>query len=281
MEFDIYSNILNKIVDNLKKNNSFIVEELKTYLITELFVKYDDRIKNFYEIINRFAHISSQKAASEKGQHAVKEGADIEKQIYTYLNGDNKYDNILFTSVIGNFDKSAKNIKGEFDLVIGDFDDKENDYNIKKIYDIKRSANLITDDNEKFTNAVNILNANNIKLLINKDKPHYNKSQFATPIEYKGYIYINDLSNNDLSWQIVFNIIKFIQENKKNIDRLLKIIELFKFEEDSKRPVMYLGDINLNYRDLYDYIKTKYDEENTKLKQISPNFTIYKCNPYK
>ena len=276
---ETFINILELILKHLLANIKVISIKLSKYLFEHILVNYDERISAYYDMIHHFSEISSQKIISERGAMAVKEGAQIEDNIYSLFNKDSKYDNILFTSVTGNFDKTKKDIKKEFDLVIGDFDDSTFEYNIKKIYDIKKSANLITDDVDKFTNAVNILNHDNIELT--KRGSIYKKS--GGSIDYKGYIYVNDFSYNDLRFLINMNMSDFIRtlKEKNDINKLLLIFGLFKMENinGSDRPVIYLQDMMPKIKDLYDYIKMKYDEDNADLAKVFKDFTVYRCNP--
>ena len=276
---ETFINILELILKHLLANIKVISIKLSKYLFEHILVNYDERISAYYDMIHHFSEISSQKTIIERGAMAVKEGAQIEDNIYSLFNKDSKYDNILFTSVTGNFDKTKKDIKKEFDLVIGDFDDSTFEYNIKKIYDIKKSANLITDDVDKFTNAVNILNHDNIELT--KRGSIYKKS--GGSIDYKGYIYVNDFSYNDLRFLINMNMSDFIRtlKEKNDINKLLLIFGLFKMENinGSDRPVIYLQDMMPKIKDLYDYIKMKYDEDNADLAKVFKDFTVYRCNP--
>jgi len=279
--------ILDIIQPHLLENIDIIVENFKKYLTHNIFVNYDDRINNYKEMIYKFSQMSSQKLVKEDGVFFSKEGAKIEEDIYSFLNKDNKYNNVLFKTIF-NTSNCRSNIKGEFDLVIGDFDERVIDDSnkvyecyINKIYDIKKTARLINEDAEKFTNAINILNSSNVKL--KKDNIEYTN---IIPVEniYKGYIYVNDLSYNELRYEINVSISKFIHKLKSvnNIDGLLMIFSLFKMEDinGTLRPVILLDDIKSNYKDLYDFIKQKYDEINEKLEIISKEFEIYKCDPY-
>lgn len=279
----IYENnikLLDIILQISLENINTIVTELKQFLIEEIFVDYGDKLDKYKDMLFYFSQISSQKAVKEIGQFFSKKGIEVEQDIFKYLNNDNKYDNILFSNINGRFEHK-KDIKGEFDLIIGDFDNESYKYDIKKIFDIKRSANLINDDIDKLNNAVNLINEKNIELL--KKGVIYNKSESFIPIDYKGYIYINELSYADLSFQIYMNINKFIHKFKeeKRIDELLLIFELFKKEiiNDVERPVIYIDDIKEKFNELYLFIKEKYDEENIKLSTISKNFNLYQCKP--
>lgn len=276
--WETYVNILNVVLEHLLVNIKVISMKFSKYLFENILVNYDERISTYYDMIHHFSEISSQKNIIERGAMAVKEGAQIEDNIYSLFNKDSKYDNILFTSITGKFD-SKSNVKGEFDLVIGDFDDSTFEYNIKKIYDIKKSANLITDDVDKFTNAVNILNHDNIELT--KRGSIYKKS--GESIDYKGYIYVNDFSYNDLRFLINMNMSDFIRtlKEKNDINNLLLIFGLFKMENinGSDRPVIYLQDMMTKIKDLYDYIKMKYDEDNADLAKVFKDFTVYRCTP--
>lgn len=277
--WETYDKILVVVLEHLLANIKVISMKFSKYLFDNILVNYDERISAYYDMIHHFSEISSQKNVIERGAIAAKEGAQIEDNIYSLFNKDSKYDNILFTSVTGNFDKTKKDIKGEFDLVIGDFDDSTLEYNIKKIYDIKRSANLIPDDVDKFTNAVNILNHDNIELT--KRGSIYKKS--GESIDYKGYIYVNDFSYNDLRFLINMNISYYIRilKDSDDINKLLLIFGLFKMENinGSDRPVIYLQDMMTKIKDLYDYIKMKYDETNADLAKVFKDFTVYRCNP--
>ena len=89
-------------------------------------------------------------------------GRENEENIISLLKDEEKdYDTIMFTNVTTpikiNHGSDIGGVKGEFDIIIGVFDDESKKYNIKEIYEIKTNPDLIPKDLIKFYNAVHSL----------------------------------------------------------------------------------------------------------------------------
>ena len=144
------SEICLEIIENDTKFKKTCDEILDSFIKDR--IRFNDNIpQHIYDIIEKQAHIPHKEKIKIHD-----EGLLIEQHITGCIRGLENRDvvksNVYYLDMSGNLPSANK--KGEFDLVIGAFDSDQHVFNIKGIYDIKRSARLIPDDIDKFNNSV-------------------------------------------------------------------------------------------------------------------------------
>jgi hypothetical protein len=269
------------LLDTLLNPSIFeiMVKQYIQYIKTNLILQYDEESTEYIrEILIKCAALCSAKEMIESGHRAVASGQYTEDKIFSLLNGDGKYNDVLYKNVFVKNPKSE--MKGELDLVVGSFNKTDNTYDIKEIYDIKNSAKLINEDVSKFNKVIDYFG---LKPELMFDKRAESKYVQCTDCTYnnasivKGYIYIKPITMNDKFDTIIRAISIYINDMKKSntTTEFINIFRLFEFNPSFKFPILKLERLGESLLKEYILRIYKNDAENL-IKNVS-NFLIYQC----
>jgi hypothetical protein len=161
--------------------------------------------------------------------------------------------------------------KGEFDVVVGDFDYGKQIYRIRSIYDIKRSARLIPDDVDKFNSSLE----DPIKLIgtgygakPSVDVVTAKKMKSFT----KGYLYINDWDVRvETAYCLRDLLIDIISKNAYSKEFFINFMTMIHYETSKQ-----LLRLTPTY---YDLLRNMISKQSTELEQKLSEYDIRKCSP--
>jgi hypothetical protein len=300
---------INKLIEeNNEKISEVITKSLSTFK-EKYFINYgenltDEYIKNIKAIISTIPYNVDDDGFDIALFRDVDYGRENEENIISLLKDEEKdYDTIMFTNVTTpikiTHGSDISGVKGEFDIIIGVFDDESKKYNIKEIYEIKTNPDLIPKDLIKFYNAVRSLQENSTIRMENKQKDYisYDPDMGAESNQsiQKSYIYSLSPINQIILLIKEVYLKKYIKHLKKQISNptddnkrlLLELIKLFEVrkKEDNTTEIIIIPS---NSEGFYGYIiedvRKKIEEHKLNLADLdfdlNENFHFYECpNP--
>ena len=293
-----------KLFSLIKDNN--ILEQKKIILIeediknNEIFDQINKIIESFKIIytgdnlaalLQTYNMILGTKRTDDEIMNESMEQQDMGYKLEDYLHGqiiegNKEFENVLYKNITSPSLSKSGNVKGEFDLFIGQANDNGT-ITPYKIYDIKNNGNAVMTDVEGFNAALNSmeldradkkidLNVNNKKITLDYQTDAikigylYNK-----PFIFSSYLHgsmfpslINYLyEKNDLSLNDRIKIIKsieLIEKDQLNLDKPYHIYKL-KFKH-----------LTRELKDLDKFVKRNIDESLKKIDKLN-EYDIRQC----
>lgn len=288
----------------IKENN--ILEQKKIVLVeedienNEIFDQINKIIEsykiiytgnNLTTLLQKYNMILDTKRTDDEIMNESMEQQDMGYKLEDYLygqivEGNKEFNNVLYKNITSPSLSKSGNVKGEFDLLIGQANGNDT-LTPYKIYDIKNNGNAVITDVEGFNAALNMmeldradrkidLNINNKKITLDYQPDAIKKGYlYNKPFIFSSYLHgamfpslINYLyEKDDLTIDDRINIIKsieLIEKDQVNLDKPYHIYRLkFKY-------------LTRELKDLDKYIKKSIDESLKKIEKLN-EYDIRQC----
>jgi hypothetical protein len=268
---------LNNLIKILMTDDIFtiLIKQYMNFIKNQLIIQYDsDYIKH---IIIESAKLCNPAEIIESGKQGRVIGQKTEDAMLKLFNPNHEYDDVLYNNIL--IKNASYGMKGELDLVIGDFDKINKTYDITDIYDIKNSAHLINKDIDKFNSVVDFFSGDKTaELSFDKTSNNYTKCGDCTYNKIiKGYIYLKPIEKKDKYETILIALSIYINKMKddNNITELNNIFHMFKLDSNYIFPFIDLS--KLHDSPLRNFIVDFYKRSSDELVKKSSDFVIYQC----
>lgn len=250
----------------LKKLQTYVESKRKSFTSDELM---------FIDYLARYIlWIFESELNSNYGFIGTNIGYELENQLYDKIvEGNDEFRKYVFKNVFIE-DNLEGNIKGEFDIVLGELEN--NNIKIHKIYDIKNTGNAITHDVELFENAINHITSKPVSLKINK----HNYIHDGRDVIQKGYM-INipfntfKFVNNEIN-KCIIEYISFNMETMSN-KYIMQILKSIYYDPTVKDEYKFITRIHMFNNKCFASFYESYFTKLRRQMKILKNYDIRYC----